>query len=369
MLSKLSFSLPKMIAALALLTVLAGLVYQPASGGPGNGGRSPAEDPPMVAHKGDTDAPQDTGTLNAPTAIQAAPTTEWTYHKTADSAHPNGNEQQAVWLMNRARSNPTQEGIWLATSSDPQIAGGRVYFGVNLTLLQSEFAGYDAKPPAAFDVRLYNAAKAHSDDLIARDAQDHTGQIERVIASGFPWTYWRGNVFSYASSSLNAHAAWNIDWGYAPDGMQSGRGHRKAIMSLDGAYTNVGLALVHETNPGTRVGPYVSTGNYCAAQEPAGYNRFIVGTVWQDLDGDQFYDPGEGIGGVTVTPNSGTYYAVTANSGGYAIPITAAGIYQVTFSGALSGERSVVVGSVSALLDFLYSPELTEKVYLPMTMN
>jgi hypothetical protein len=272
-----------------------------------------------------------------------------------------------MWLMNRARANPALEGVWLATSSDPEIAGGRDWFGVNLTLLQNEFAGYPAKPPAAFDVRLYTAAKAHSDDLIARDAQDHTGQFARIVSAGFIYSYCRGNVFAYASSSLNAHAAWNIDWGYGDDGMQDGRGHRLAVMSLpDAAYTNVGLALVYEDDPTTDVGTYVSTGNYCNAGNVANqFNRFIVGTVWRDQDGDDFYDPGEGLGGVTVTPDLGTYYAITADSGGYAIPATE-GTYQVTFSGAVAGVRTVVVGSVSALLDFQDYPE---KVYLPVTLR
>ena len=260
-----------------------------------------------------------------------------------------------MWLMNRARANPPAEGVWLATSTDPDIADGRSFFSVNTAVLQSEFNGYSAKPPAAFDVRLYNAAKAHSDDLIARNAQDHTGQIARVTAAGFNYLAFRGNVFSYADSSLNAHAAWNIDWGSGTaDGMQTGRGHRQAIMSLDGAYSNVGVALVYDPLPG--VGPYVATGNYCSANPSSDhYNQFIVGTVWRDLNGNSQYDPGEGIGGVTVTPNAGTYYAVTSAGGGYAIPVTmAAGTYPVTFSGNASGTKSVTIaGSNSALLDLL----------------
>jgi len=82
-----------------------------------------------------------------------------------------------------------------------------------LQVLQNEFAGYDAKPPAAFDVRLYNAAKAHSDDLIMRDAQYHTGQFDRVTEAAFSFTAARGCVFSFARSSLYAHAGFNIDWG------------------------------------------------------------------------------------------------------------------------------------------------------------
>ncbi len=314
---------------------------------------APALNPPHLVTEVHT-APAPVGT--APLAV-TAPTTEWTLHKTADNAHPDGNEQQTVWLMNRARANPAQEGIWLATSTDPDIAGGRTYFGVDITMLQNEFAGYAAKPPAAFDARLYNAAKAHSDDLIVRDAQDHTGQFDRVTAAGFVYAGARGNVFSYADNSLNAHAAWNIDWGGDDGGMQPSRGHRKAIMSLDGDYTNVGLALVYENNPNTQVGLYVSTGNYCHAGTAADhYNRFIVGTVWEDQDEDNFYDPGEGLGGVTVMPDTGTYYAITADSGGYAIPITAPGAYVVTFSGAASAVKSVTVGDVSVLLDLVTTP-------------
>ena len=106
------------------------------------------------------------------------------------------------------------------------------------------------------------------------------------------------------------------------------------------------------------VGPYVTTGNYCKAITSYAdhYNQFIVGTVWRDLNGNSQYDPGEGTGGVTVTPNAGTYYAVTSAGGGYAIPITMApGTYPVTFTGSgISETKSVTIaGSNSALLDLL----------------
>jgi hypothetical protein len=302
---------------------------------------------------------------------------EWAFHKTADGLHPDGREQQVMWLMNRARTNPPAEGYWLATSTDPDIADGRDWFGVNKTVLQNEFNGYLAKPPAAFDVRLYNAAKAHSDDLIARDAQDHTGQFARVDTAGFKYWAIRGNVFVWADNSLNAHGAWNIDWGSGTvDGMQTTRGHRKAIMSLDGDYTNVGVALVYENNPATSVGPFVSTGNYCKANTsyPDHYNQFIVGTVWRDLNGNNRYDPGEGIGGVTVRPSAGTYYAVTSAAGGYAIPVTMApGTYPVTFAGGAGGTKSVTIGSGSALLDLLTTPGpppvYNHWIYLPLIIN
>ncbi|MBW7883821.1 MAG: hypothetical protein H3C34_14520 [Caldilineaceae bacterium] len=278
---------------------------------------------------------------------------EWTLHKSADGAHPDGNEQQLLWLLNRARANPAAEGAWLATTDLPDIAGGRNYFQVDTAKLQQEFASYGARPPAAFDVRLFNAALAHSLDLIARDAQDHNGQFQRVAEAGFECAGGRGNVFAFADSSLNAHGAFNIDWGTDPDGMQPGRGHRMAIMSLDGDYTNVGLAMAPESNPGTSVGPLVTTGNYCHAVSFAAdhHNRFLVGTVWSDNDGDGLYDPGEGIGGISVRPDHGDYYAVTAASGGFAIPITTPGTYLVQFDIEGGAERSVVVGEESVLVD------------------
>jgi hypothetical protein len=139
-------------------------------------------------------------------------------------------------------------------------------------------------------------------------------------------------------------------------------------MSLDGNYTNVGVAVIQEHEPSTGVGPLVITGNYCSADpdEPDHYNRFIVGTVWSDLNGNGLYDPDEGIGGVTVSPDEGSFYAVTANSGGYAIPILVPGEIAVTFSGSsLEDEvvQPVTVGSDSVLVDCMvdqkfYNPEV-----------
>ncbi len=288
---------------------------------------------------------------------EAIPTTEWLLHKTTDNQHPNGEEQAQLWFLNRGRQNPTAEGIWLATSPLSDIAGGRNFFNVDVNMLQSEFSSYQAKPPAAFDVRLYRAAYNHSLDLISRNAQDHNGQFARVSAEGFSYGFARGNVFSYAKSGLNAHAAFNIDWGTGPGNMQPGRGHRQALQSLDANYTNVGIASILETDSSTSVGPWVTTGNFATAQtnNPNHYNRFLVGTVWEDQNNNELYDPGEGISDVTVMPDNGIYFAITSESGGYAIPITQAGSYQVNFSGSELGQninRTVIINESSVLLDY-----------------
>jgi hypothetical protein len=297
----------------------------------------------------------------------SAATVEWTLHRSVDGLHPDGNEQAMLWLMNRARQDPAAEGVFLATSTEPDVAGGRTFFGVNLALLQSEFAALAPKPPAAFDVRLWDAARAHSEDMIARNSQDHLGQFDRVDAAGFRFARIRGNVFAFTDSALEAHAGFNIDWGTGDGtGMQPGRGHRLAIMAVDGDYTNVGLAVVPEANPATSVGPLVVTGNYASALANGvdHFNRFLVGTVWQDGNGNGLYDPGEGLGGVTVQPDRGPFFAVTAAGGGYAIPATEAGEHAVTFTGGAlpsAVTRRVTVGEASVLLDHLVGAAVAER--------
>jgi hypothetical protein len=304
------------------------------------------------------------------------PSQEWTYHKTADNLHPDGNEQQMMWLMNRARANPHEEGAWLAATGDPLIEGAIDYWNVDLYLMQTEFDGYPARPPAAFDVRLYTAAKAHCDNLIVRKAQDHTGQFSLIDDAGFDYAYARGIVYSYAKTVLYGYAGFNIDWGPDGDddpntgpGMQPDRGHRLAIMSIDNPYTddavenwdtNVGIAVVRSDDSDTNFGPLVITGDFCNARTTTAnhFNRLLVGTVWQDTNDNDQYDPGEGMGGITVSPDHGTYYAVTANSGGYTIPILNAGTYDVTFYGPGIDAGGVTlpaaVSDQSVLLDLCY---------------
>ncbi len=63
-----------------------------------------------------------------------------------------------------------------------------------------------------------------------------------------------------------------------------------------------------------------------------------------------------------MEPDQGDFFAVTANSGGYAIPITAAGDYVVTFSGSMitiPDNRTVTVAATSVLLDLYYAGDST----------
>src|SRR4030095_8951279 len=71
---------------------------------------------------------------------------------------------------------------------------------------------------------------------------------------------------------------------------------------------------------------------------------------------------------VTVTPSAGTFFAITSPGGGYAIPILAAGTYQVTFAGARvapGSTRSARVGADRKLLELeIPVPEPGQRVLL-----
>ncbi len=283
----------------------------------------------------------------------ASPSVEWVLHKTEDGSHPDGNEQAMIWLMNRARSNPTKEGLFLSDTGDSQVASAINYFKVNLSILKSEFAAIAPMEPAAFDRRIYEGSQTHSLDLIARDAQDHNGQFQKVSDAGFSSRGGRASVFSFSRSALHAHAGFNIDWGNGtPDGMQVGRGHRAGLMSSG---TNVGIAMVPENNSSTSVGPLVTSIAYLNARSSAQdhFNKFLVGTVWNDDNDNGIYDSGEGLSGVTVMPDDGTYFAITGKHGGYSIPVSADREYSLSFSGGeltAPEQRMAVVQGKSVLV-------------------
>lgn len=300
-------------------------------------------------------------------------TTEWIYHKTADGAHPDGNEQELFWLMNRARANPSAEGTFLRTTGNADVENGINFFNVDRNLLQTEFNAIAAKPPAAFDRRLYEASKLHSQYMIANDVQEHTGQIAKVDAA-FSRVAVNVSVFSFADSPVQGHAALNIDWGPGgTGGMQLGRGHRVAIMSNQSTLlTNVGFAMLPDNDINTDAGPLVFSGAYCSANTTVAnhYNRFLTGTVWKDTNSNNRYDAGEGLNNVRIQPDSGTFYAITGVAGGWSIPITTPATYNLTFSGsALGGNfiRTATVGTTSVLVDTKVSNSVP--VPAPMTLT
>ncbi|MFN2621384.1 MAG: CAP domain-containing protein [Chthoniobacterales bacterium] len=279
---------------------------------------------------------------------------------------PTNDEQYYLELINRARANPTAEGIRLATTTDANVLGAYASFGVNLVLMQAQFVLIPPQPPLSMNATLLNAARAHSQNMLQNNYQGHTGpdgslttRLAGYTTGANGWSIGE-NVYAYSKSVWYGHAGFEVDWGGTPlnGGMQSPPGHRQNIHSPD--FREVGIGNVIGSNSGSGgVGPQLVTQDFGTT---GGLLPFVTGVVYRDLNGNGFYDPGEGIGGVTVTIANVDSYAVTASSGGFSVPVPGSGIYAVTFSGGSvpTNQKSVsVIDAQNVKADYVVTGSAT----------
>lgn len=278
---------------------------------------------------------------------------------------PTDEEQLYLEYINRSRANPTAEGQRLAAITDTDVLSAYSFFNVDLALMQYEFSTNPPVPPLAFNAKLINAARGHSTNMLIYDYQGHyetngtqiLGPGERITAQGYAFSTWGENVYAYAYNVFYGHAGLNVDWGYGIGGMQTPPGHRNSIHN--GSFREVGIGVLDASN--VNVGPQIVTQDFAAASgvTPAPV-PFITGVAYYDFNSNGFYDLGEGIGGVRVDVPGSAYYAITSDSGGYAVPVTTNGNYAVQFSApGLSGQAVASVASLKNVkLDFLplYAP-------------
>lgn len=237
---------------------------------------------------------------------------------------PTDEEQLYLELINRARANPTAEGIRLAAITDPDVLSNYTHFGVNLTLMQAEFAAILPQQPLAMNAQLTQAARGHTQFMFENAVQQHDGQggssiVGRMTAAGYPVDAAGENVFSYSTSVHQGHAGFQVDWGPGgTGGMQAGRGHRVNIHQS--YFKEIGIGVLNGTNTvnGETVGPQLVTQDMgLQNSSPA----FVTGVAYYDLNGNDFYDLGEGVGGVRVDVAGASFFAITTSSGGYAVPV------------------------------------------------
>lgn len=290
---------------------------------------------------------------------------------------PTANEQLLLEMTNRARLSPGEEfGRFIvnaasSTAVQANITNAMGYFGVDVAALRSQLAVFPAVAPLAWNSLLAQAAYGHSQAMIDADMQAHQlpGQLSfgsRVRETGYVFRSIKENVYAWSEDILYGHAGFMIDWGYDDidirngslvagwdslgDGIQDGAGHRAAILSAD--VTEVGMAVILDTDPSTDVGPQVITQDFGA---PRAFQAQLLGVVINDADGDRFYDIGEGLAGVTITATgtAGTFTTQSWAAGGYQM-VLPAGNYMVTFSGAgLAGyvQHSITMQSANLKLD------------------
>jgi hypothetical protein len=293
-------------------------------------------------------------TSDAPSSIVsgglAIATTEYSH------GDPSDDEQLFLELMNRARLDPSAEADRvLEDYGDADVRSAVRFFldqrpGVEYTRQENHDA-FDALPvvqPLAFNALLSEAAHKHTVIMQVVDLQTHqaTGELrlgERVTAEGYEWSGLGESVFAFVKSMVHAHAGFAVDWGQAIDG-QTGRpetGHRDSLMAA--AFAECGIGVLDDDDPGTNVGPQLITIDFAEPRSAA--TRFVTGVVYDDANGNDFYDQGEGIPGVRIETDASDFFAISSTSGGYAVPVPANAGNVTVFAGGQADTPGAVVGS------------------------
>jgi hypothetical protein len=303
------------------------------------------------------------------------------------SFDPTAQEQQLLELVNRMRTNPGPELDLILNANDPNVSSDMFSFGVNESTLRTQWAALQAVPPVAWNESLYYAARGHSQTMLKYRKQAHQVIVKatsttpafkeldlrpRISAQGYTDNSYLGeNVYAAAQSVLHAHAAFAVDWGGTPPplgtGIQNPPGHRDTIMDditdVNGNpvalhYREVGISMLHGATGPDGFGPWFVTEDFGGPVNPG--NPYIVGSIFQDLNSNGFYDAGEGLGGIDVhiVGTGGSFNTYTMTAGGYQVRVPP-GTYTITVSaGMLSPQtvNDVVIGNDNVMADFNGAP-------------
>jgi len=279
-------------------------------------------------------------------------------------ASPTDAEQYMLELINQARANPSAEGqrLLALAQTDPLIH--LATSGENLNTFYQTISSYAPEPPLAFDPRLVDAAIAEDTAMLATNSQQHsprgflTNPNVAVDSDGqvyFPTgsSYWSTgeNIFAYSSGVTASNSKSYVDYleaGFLLDWGNPDFGHLKNLLAPGPAEANlstgvyplneVGVGLLAgsptvASTTGVNVGPELVTQEFAWRAGTA----FLTGTFYNDFAGTRSYQPGEGLGGVTIsavgTAGQGVYQTQTWASGGYSLSLPP-GTFQVTATGA-----------------------------------
>ncbi len=240
---------------------------------------------------------------------------------------PTVHEQYMLELINRTRANPLEE-------------AARLGIDINQGLPDGTLDG-KIRPPLAFNPFLIDSSRAHSQWMLDNDIFSHEGindstPFDRMVASGYTFNG------SYAAAENIAWARTGntnspIDIGSVTsrlhDNLFKSPAHRINILSDRVNEIGIGIkdGLFTASPPPNHVVYNALMGTQNFARSDASKAPFILGVVYDDLDQDGFYSPGEGISGVSVSISGGDYYAMTTTSGGYALPYRGTGWTEVYF--------------------------------------
>ena len=287
-----------------------------------------------------------------------------------DFGNPSDLEQQFLEYVNRARASASSEALRLSAETDSNVLSAYNFFNIQGSNIVTQFAWSvsngcmdEQAQPLAFHVNLLRMSELHTQDLFEQQFQGHVSSEsppapfqpldtlrDRANRVGYSGSLGE-NVFSFADSVTHAHAGFDVDWGnlnnnasscynasFVGQSMQNPAGHRLSLHNDN--FREIGIGVIEGTNGS--VGPLLVTQNL-----GGGGSQVITGVVYEDLNGNAFYDPGEGVAGVQVNTNDTAFFAETSASGGYALPIDNDGQHLVTFSGGGIPDHNMTVMTAS----------------------
>jgi uncharacterized protein YkwD len=281
-------------------------------------------------------------------------------------AFPTAFEQYVLELINRARANPGAEVTRLSGSTwgdDPsQVPGSAFPAPQTPSLNEGLPAGTIAdtpEPPLAFNADLTLTAQTYSSTLLGDDSPlthtfNGTSPTSRVQANGYNGQAGE-NLAVIANSAalpISESAATQLHDNLFIDSNVTGRGHRLNILNTTSGYQEIGIGLAASTHY-TALGS--ATPNAVMLTEdfgvPTNTNPILTGVAFADANKNNVYDPGEGLGNVTITAtrtsDNAVFSTTTWAAGGYSLQL-APGTYSVTASGDDIGSPAASMVTLSS---------------------
>jgi hypothetical protein len=245
------------------------------------------------------------------------------------------------------------------TGADPGITTALNFFNVDLSLLQSQLSVLTPQAPFALNEALSNAAAGHNAAMIAANQQTHQAPGEprlgdRVRNAGYAFLRVAESIYGFGQNPLEAHAAFIIDWGNGPGGIQSPPGHRDNAIRPE--FRDIGLALTPKAGSIPNLGPLVITQEF---GNPASPRNFAVGSIYRDANSNRSFNAGEGLGGVTivfVNAQGVSYTSTSYAAGGYQVELPDGNYTAIARGGGLNGtliKRQVSVSGNNVWVNFI----------------
>lgn len=257
----------------------------------------------------------------------------------APALAPTATEQLFLERLNDARANPAA-------------------YGASIGLDLSTVA---ASMPLAFDPRLVQAARQHSQDMVARNFFAHTNPDgadpgARLAAAGYPATAWGESIAAGYAAPDAALSALIIDAGVPS------LGHRRHLLAIDASFRSHREIGVGFASGGTYGSYYTIDSGRTTDNRP-----YLTGVIYNDANRSGRYDVGEGQAGVRVEAYVGSTLAGATDAfdtGGYSLQLSP-GTYNVRVlrGGAVVAQTTVTLASDNVR----FSQDLTGTVVTPPT--